>query len=454
MSKTICKRKSTNKKKLLSKKQNGGAAANPSVRNNNSNIQRYIESIKAEILDQNLINIEEKLRVHVPNLLGIPNTHNINKKCFTFEYLVPDKHLDAILSDPYNWYLTTTKQGESLKFESIDSKNIFVPNYIAIVMGMVKDLLLVLCMNRMPGLNAKDIERRPDITNNGTHSANESNYNKISKDLSTKQLTDTLKQNAKTLLQNIEILIKDNIPYVSFTEIVFQYIMFFSMGVLQPDTNKFNTCLYLKQEYDQIVNSPYILLPSFKQIDFYKVIDLCKAPIVNFRLINTRRLTHLSYGYPCTEGFHDILFHAKQTHHNLLSSDNLKELFNNRNITFNKIQHLYHYPMLSEKSNITELNNYQNCCILFILIHEIAQGTLLFPPFYTEPYTIDNLKINLNTFIYLLNFDNTLYESIAYNFDSFKRRGVDSIISNFSTKKTFISSIAHLISQINQLSSP
>jgi hypothetical protein len=408
MSKTIYKHKrksksksnsNSNNKKFLSKKQNGGAAANPSVRNNNSNIQRYIQNINTVI--EQLNTIKKHLNLHIPNLLGNNDTNGrFNKKCFTFEYLVPDPNFDYILSNPYEWYLTTTNQLDSSAFESIANKNIFVPQYIAILMGMVKDLLLVLCMKRMPGLNAKDRELRPDITNNGKHSSNGSNNNKISRDLSTKTLIEHLSNNAIELLKNIDTLIDYNVPYVLFTEIVFKYIMFFSMGVLQPDTTKFNPCSYLKQEYDKIVKSPYILLPSFKQIDFYKVIDLCKAPIVNFRLINTRRLIHTSYGYPCTEGIHDILFHAKQTHHNLLVNPNLNKLFNDRNITFNKIQDLYHYPKLLDSQE--NLIKYQNCIILFILIHEIAQGIkreeYSFLAFYTEPYTIENLIQNLNVF--------------------------------------------------------
>jgi hypothetical protein len=138
-------------------------------------------------------------------------------------------------------------------------------------------------MKRMPGLNAKDIEIQPDITNNGAQSANNySNNNKISKDLSTKTLTVQLSNNAAELLTNIDKLIEYGVPYEIFTQIVLQYIMFFSIGVLEPPETRGNPCLYLKTEYNKLVNSPYILLPSFKQIDFYKVIDLCKAPIINF----------------------------------------------------------------------------------------------------------------------------------------------------------------------------
>jgi len=231
--------------------------------------------------------------------------------------------------------------------------------------------------------------------------------------------------------------------------------MFFSMGVLQPDTTKFNPCLYLKQEYDKIINSPYILLPSFKQIDFYKVIDLCKAPIVNFRLINTRRLIHTSYGYPCTEGIHDILFHAKQTHNNLLVDPNLNNLFNDREITFNKIQDLYHYPKLLDSQE--NLIKYQNCIILFILIHEIAQGIkreeYSFTAFYTKPYTIENLIQNLNVFKDLITKNPNLYVNHIKTFvDSLIRKDAESVRSKLSTKDGFESSIADLIKQIDKLS--
>ena len=467
MAKTIRKRKSNNlKKKRFSKKQNGGAARYPSIRmtqrissrNNNSNsanIQKYIASINTALGCLELPKIKQALSFYIPNLLGINDTQGkFNKNCFTFEYLVPDKNLDdAILADPYKWYLETTGQTAS-NFQPITNIiNLRVPQYIAIVMGMVKDLLLVLCMNRMPGLNVKDIERKPSNTGKTslTPDSNGRQNNEISRKLRDKTNAEmvSLSANAKILLINIEILIGGNIPYVLFTEIVFQYIMFFSTGnILPPDPD--SPCGKLKIKYDEIVNSPYIFLPSFKQLDFYKVIDLCKAPIVNFRLINTRRLVHTGYAYPCIETFHDI-FHARQTHHNLVDTGNLRMLFDTRNATFTRIQNLYHYPKSLVEQPMEEKIKYQNCCILFILIHEIALGVAgegySFPAFYTEPYTVSGLIQNLVELKNRLdggNGDRLYANHIVPNFDSFKRPGANHIVANLSTKKGFIDSIDFL----------
>ena len=455
MSKTIRKRKSNIKKTFLSKKQNGGAArnANPSNTNNNSTIEQYITCINDKIDSMKLDEIKKALTTNLPNLLGINDSNGkLNKKCFTFEYIVPDKNLDNLLLDPYKWYLDTTNQYTSNTFvKSILDKNINVPQYINIVIGMVKDLLLVLCMKRMPGLNKKDIEQHPYLNNNKNPSF-QGNENKISKELKNKQLADNddLSKNAEKLLNDIELLIKAKIPYKKFTEIVFQYIVFFSSGVLEPIQNEI--CEDVKTTYDCIVKSPYILLPSFKQIDFKKVIDSCKAPIVNFRLINTRRVIHTSYGYPCTEAYHDIIFHAKQTHHNLETSGNLKKLFDDRNETFNKIQHLYDYT--TKELHVPEqLIKYRNCCILFILIHEIAQIKEKRPPaygpFYTEPYNIQNLIANLSKFKQILVEQPNFYEKlIKPNVNAFIRDGVTEDVLQLHTIDEFKSSIEDLIDKL------
>ena len=90
------------------------------------------------------------------------------------------------------------------------------------------------------------------------------------------------------------------------------------------------------------------------------------------------------------------------------------------------------------------------------MIHELGNGEAMpielgFGKFYTEPYTIDSLIVNLQHFRDLLD-NQRLYSFVQTAVASFKRKGVDVIIENLSSgKENFKTSIDFLITEIQRL---
>jgi len=65
-------------------------------------------------------------------------------------------------------------------------------------------------------------------------------------------------------------------------------------------------------------NTPFILFPTFVQLNEIKVIRTLSAPIINFYITYTRTMSHENILPPCYHIDHDIRFHGTITHFHIL----------------------------------------------------------------------------------------------------------------------------------------
>jgi hypothetical protein len=192
---------------------------------------------------------------------------------------------------------------ESKSLEQTLYHVIYVPEYEFLVMGMVKDLLLVQCLKKMPAPPKTQI--KPVITE--FDNANEVR----SKKLTGAVITDEIRDNALTLLKEFELLITGKYLYTEFIKCLKQYLLFFSIGRLMANSHDLRTLInYL----ESLTNTCFIVLPTFEQINFKKVLNFCAAPVLNLRLPNTRIYAHSREASIAFELYHDLLNHSFRTH--------------------------------------------------------------------------------------------------------------------------------------------
>ena len=180
---------------------------------------------------------------------------------------------------------------------------IYVPEYDFLVMGMVKDLLLVQCFKKMP----KPSDKQPKPVFNESDNANALR----SKKLIDSVITDEMRRNALILLKKFESLIAGGYLYTEFIECLEKYLLFFTTGRLLAGSDDLRTLINLLKS---LINTCFIILPTFEQTDFKKVLNLCAAPVLNLRLPNTRIYTHGNEVSIAFELYHDLLNHNFRTH--------------------------------------------------------------------------------------------------------------------------------------------
>ena len=105
--------------------------------------------------------------------------------------------------------------------------------------------------------------------------------------------------NINTILDKIELALKNKCKYISIIDIIYDYLILFQGGQNLYDCYSFN----------EIIETPYIIYPTFHQIDFIKVNLTIGTPFLNFLLTNKTHLGHGHMIYPCWEISHDIHTH-------------------------------------------------------------------------------------------------------------------------------------------------
>lgn len=100
------------------------------------------------------------------------------------------------------------------------------------------------------------------------------------------------------------------------SELVTQYI---GNNNRELNTDKYKT--YCDQQIDfilQILQTPYMIYPTFHQLDYYTVVKTVSAPVINFLITHHRKSVHGNFISPCDQIGHDIIFHSNQTHFRFL----------------------------------------------------------------------------------------------------------------------------------------
>ena len=105
--------------------------------------------------------------------------------------------------------------------------------------------------------------------------------------------------NINEILEKIELTLKNKYKYIDIITIIYDYLILFQRGKNMYDCHSF----------DQIIKTPYIIYPTFHQIDFIKVNLTIGTPFLNFLLTNKTHMGHGHKIYPCWEISHDIHVH-------------------------------------------------------------------------------------------------------------------------------------------------
>jgi hypothetical protein len=305
-----------------------------------------------------------------------------------------------LMSNPTQWYI---QYNEHFYPMFLLLQDLRIPEFKFILLGLVKDLVILCITQQMPRTSTKNIKRLIDdltkkfpadsnnplptknieLLNNGeyTYIRREASYNnnnnKISRTLkNTNANSDTMeniRKDAQNLLGIIEGIIVNGYLYKDIIKVVLKFITLFTFGnsniSLFPESRCKKYIDYILKTFD----TPYIVIPLFQQISFFKTVNLARAPILNFRINNSRKIVHDWITLPCNEIEHDLMFHATSTHD--LQSQNNKNLgkirnkYDIRNKTLKSIEHLINYNE-NNMSDSEEQYKYFCCCMLFDLMHE------------------------------------------------------------------------------------
>lgn len=387
---------------------------------------------------------------HIYSLMSQLNEQTApSKNPFDFKYVIPFPRADEIFKTPKScsdWYLKvnpefipfdkeTRREIPGIPEELFDI-DLRIPvhgndinaecDYEPLVMGMVRDLCLVCVL----------LEKIPKL--DFMQSLNEymkNNYKKENKILSLMLSSENGILNKSELLEKaMECLFKFNeliaesgfkgrgYIYTNFIDCMAEYLKFFSVGV-----NKLEDVdgVY-KEGYDFLKNTvkgSYLIFPTFKQVNFTKVINLLGSNIGNFRLLNNQGMIHNNSEGPLMEIYHDIYAHGNMTHKSHKSifrnkkeiseldifdlsifrksvhyfyTPLVKEIFIQKSKNLNKIFEYYNYsPKIingTGEISIEEEDKYLLAIILFLVCHEQSVSEKTF-----NGYFIDDLCEDIQT---------------------------------------------------------
>jgi hypothetical protein len=278
-----------------------------------------------------------------------PDPNNILLKKYVDDPFFLGENMKKI----YDWYLSKNPE-----FKIMSTIVVEMPEYNILIAGIIKDLYI-----------------------NSKNTQNLKNYSDI--------------------LQKIEIMINSKYLYSLIIDIIYDYLLFFQKKVINNNNEyknyKIDKCSKLLKYY----KSQYIIFPSFKQIDLYKVILNMKAPVLNFLVTNRKHITHNETSNICTELWHDIDIHydkmmisffrnimiARDIKYSNFSDvvnfiDKNKCLFSTYFIFMNKfiseLESNFIYSIVRRKNTTFEnlkkdsnFKEYMNCVVLFYLFHEV-----------------------------------------------------------------------------------
>ncbi len=383
-----------NHKKYTKKKQSGGTSINI------EQIRSLIEFLKAQFKSETLIfdtiltnmnSIYEEYRKKFP--MG-------EKTPFRYDYNIPQSDsFKTIFETPFEWYLS-----KNPNFRPIEELTITIPEFSFIVNGMIKDLLVLYIGRKMPQILAYEKEKYGENSliygsMPPTYHTRSQRLYKIKED--DPRMDDIIKKAFELMIIGGNVINKDY-NYVLFVNFLIEYSRLFSLGTLNVEDNsnlsnsqKEWNCKEAFKFVTQTLKTPYILLPTLGQINYVKMLDLIKAPIVNFRLMNNRRILHDAFEAPCEEFLHDIRLHGDVTHNifhyiknlkkyrekasnSTLDGGKFKKLYFIKNQNFNMLKKYYTYDQSiidSNKNNHTydeeNTTRFYNSVILFQVLHEI-----------------------------------------------------------------------------------
>jgi len=226
-------------------------------------------------------------------------------------------NLDNLLA----WY--KIKNPGYAPIETVDPE---IPEYKYIVASMLKDLIILALTSHFPNLKKGDIKKKqvnPGDNNRIGNICEITNYELQGSEITDKSILDVF-------FTKINRLIESGYKYTLFIDLMIDYLVFFTIGTLDEDEELMQQCFKefsittLKQ---RLLQFPYIVYPSTIQVSYAKTLYFCQAPVINFRLSNSRNNIHNSFQSPLFEVYHDLYFHAEKTNDWLKTNNNLPEYF-------------------------------------------------------------------------------------------------------------------------------
>lgn len=142
------------------------------------------------------------------------------------------------------------------------------------------------------------------IDNYNNNNSNKNNNMKVK--ILSKRLSDDLPKYLNDLLAEINKCILEDYKYSQILKIIITFVVILS--------ENYNVKEQIEKLYSDYLNTPCILFPTYRAINFQNVVLLISAPIINFRLSNRMRSVHGSFHSPLYDFNHDITFHARKTH--------------------------------------------------------------------------------------------------------------------------------------------
>ena len=203
-----------------------------------------------------------------------------------------------------------------------------MPEFTLLIKKITMDLLKIINESKYPK------KHNENLNNNDTK--------KTSYELSNKITNDRDKKIINNVLTKISVAITTELPYMECTHIYTDYIKIMSGayfeltdGVNEYDSEIFKKYVgnnyirldgdkyksYCDQQIDfilQILKTPYMIYPTFHQLDYYTVVKTISAPVINFLITHNRKKIHGYFSSPCEQINHDVMFHSMQTHFRFL----------------------------------------------------------------------------------------------------------------------------------------
>jgi hypothetical protein len=327
---------------------------------------------------------------------------------FTYDYKPSSTWKESMLESPdsvYEWYtsknpnfLPIVKQDRT-ELSKIEAKpktewftlldtspypEITVPEYDFLIMGMMKDLLLIHFTNSMPKISHQVESPKNNNSNN------QRSHKLLESPLPQETITQ-LKAISLIVLKKFDDLVTNGYKYVDFIDYLSDYLLFFSIGDLTPESQEVKKAIDLLKS---LKNTCFLVLPTFEQVNYKKVLNLCAAPVLNFRLGNSRVFIHDSDSMLTFEISHDIEFHCKETHDILnfipgkritayrrpgrdtfvYNPTEVRKIFERKLSVFHILHPLYNYDIkkvnAENDDNAEDKKKYLLACLLFYLMHE------------------------------------------------------------------------------------
>jgi hypothetical protein len=324
---------------------------------------KYLKYKKKYTLLKNggsLISIDDSLFSLYPNCLRILKglyTNGINYKTYTRDPFFDDFNKPEF--DLLVWY-----KKYNPKFKPMKINESIMEEYLPTIAGIIKDYYILLLTSKFS--SGKDIDLR----------------DKSILLLNITSIEDAVKNNLR------------NFKYYNIFNIIHSYVSLFEKNL--NDNNKNCDDLLIFE------NSPYIIYPSFFQINFYKINLTIGVPFINFLLSNHEHLSHDFYAGTCWEVSHDIMMHYYNVNIkifyylysykitkdepnigiiNLINNnpDTFKAYFEYTNNIIQKIKSSFIYSnniwrktdTFIQLKNKQDFNKYMKAIIIFYLFHEV-----------------------------------------------------------------------------------